>query len=61
MRSPQSGPYGPCKSTQNAVPVFERVKKRNKPKPGDLIFPMCHHEMFSRTLDELGRTSGDAL
>ncbi|UWU68181.1 hypothetical protein [Bradyrhizobium sp. NC92] len=25
--------YGPCKSTQNAVPVFERLNKRNIPSP----------------------------
>ncbi|MCA1488575.1 hypothetical protein I6F13_33395 [Bradyrhizobium sp. IC4061] len=31
--------YGPCKSTQNAVPVFEPLKKRNKPQPTDRIFP----------------------
>ncbi|WP_439360543.1 hypothetical protein [Bradyrhizobium sp. DASA03007] len=46
--------YGPCKSTQNAVPVFERLKKRNKPQPTDLIFPKYHHEMFTRILQEEG-------
>ncbi|RXH32665.1 integrase [Bradyrhizobium nanningense] len=46
--------YGPCKSTQNAVPVFERLKKRNKPQPSDKIFPKSHHELFNRILTELG-------
>ncbi|GAA0022834.1 tyrosine-type recombinase/integrase [Bradyrhizobium diazoefficiens] len=46
--------YGPCKSTQNAVPVFERLKKRNKPQPTDRIFPKYHHAMFKRILEELG-------
>lgn len=46
--------YGPCKSTQNAVPVFERLKKRNKPQPTDKIFPKSHHAMFNRVLVELG-------
>ncbi|MBH5396403.1 hypothetical protein HZZ13_01045 [Bradyrhizobium sp. CNPSo 4010] len=46
--------YGPCKSTQNVVPVFERLKKRNKPKPDDFIFPKYHHEMFNRILEEEG-------
>ncbi|WP_245508656.1 site-specific integrase [Bradyrhizobium zhanjiangense] len=46
--------YGPCKSTQNAVPVFERLKKRNKPQPTDLIFPKYHREMFTRILQEEG-------
>lgn len=46
--------YGPCKSTQNAVPVFERLKKRNKPQPTDRIFPKSHHAMFNEILKELG-------
>lgn len=46
--------YGPCKSTQNAVPVFERLQKRNKPQPTDRIFPKYHHAMFKRILEELG-------
>lgn len=46
--------YGPCKSTQNAVPVFERLKKRNKPQPTDRIFPKSHHAMFNQILVELG-------
>lgn len=46
--------YGPCKSTQNAVPVFERLKKRNKPQPTDRIFPKSHHSMFNNILVELG-------
>lgn len=46
--------YGPCKSTQNAVPVFERLKKRNNPQPTDRIFPKSHHAMFNEILKELG-------
>src|SRR5262249_45937958 len=46
--------YGPCKSTQNAVPVFERLRKRNKPQPTDRIFPKSHHAQFNRILIELG-------
>lgn len=42
--------YGPCKSTQNAVPVFERLKERNKPQPTDKIFPKSHHAMFNQIL-----------
>ncbi|MET0721805.1 MAG: hypothetical protein ABWY64_13340 [Tardiphaga sp.] len=46
--------YGPCKSTQNAVSVFNRLKKRNKPQPTDRIFPKYHHAMFKRVLEEEG-------
>ena len=46
--------YGPCKSTQNAVPVFNRLKKRNNPQPNDRIFPKSHHAMFNQILVELG-------
>lgn len=46
--------YGPCKSTQNAVPVFERLKRRNNPQPPDRIFPKSHHAMFNEILKELG-------
>lgn len=46
--------YGPCKSTQNAVPVFERLKRRNNPQPTDKIFPKSHHAMFNQILVELG-------
>jgi len=45
---------GYCKSTANAVPVFQRLKKRNKPKPEDRLFPTYQHELFNRILDEQG-------
>ncbi|WOH63611.1 site-specific integrase [Bradyrhizobium sp. BWA-3-5] len=45
--------YGPCKSTQNAVPAFERFKKRNNPQPTDRIFPKSHYAMFNEILKEL--------
>lgn len=43
---------GFCKSTANAVPVFNRLVKRNKPKPGDRVFPKSSHMMFKRILNE---------
>jgi len=43
-----------CKSTANAVPVFQRLKKRNNPKPDDRLFPTYQHELFNRILDEEG-------
>lgn len=44
---------GFCKSMPNAVPVFQRMKKRNKPKPNDKLFPSDHHVLFNTILDEL--------
>jgi integrase len=43
---------GYCKSTANAVFPFERLLKRNLPKPDDLIFPGNHVIMFNNILDE---------
>lgn len=45
---------GYCKSTANAVPVFQRMKKRNKPAADDRLFPTYQHELFNRVLDEEG-------
>jgi integrase len=45
---------GYCKSTANAVPVFQRLKKRNKPKPTDKIFPNYQYDILNRVLDEEG-------
>lgn len=45
---------GYCKSTTNAVPVMQRLKKRNKPKPDDRLFPITHHDLFNKILDEEG-------
>lgn len=45
---------GYCKSTANAVPVFQRLKKRNRPKPEDRLFPTYQHELFNRVLEEEG-------
>jgi len=43
---------GYCKSTTGAVKPFERLKRRNKPGPTDLLFPKTHHVLFNRILDE---------
>ena len=43
---------GYCKSTNGAVLPFERLKKRNNPKPTDRIFPKGHRELFNAILDE---------
>ncbi|MGR6465770.1 site-specific integrase [Rhizobium sp. PAMB 3182] len=43
---------GYCKSTKNAVFPFERLLKRNLPKPDDLMFPGNHVIMFNNILDE---------
>jgi integrase len=45
---------GYCKSMTGAVMPFRRLKKRNDPKPTDLIFPRTHRELFNRILDEEG-------
>lgn len=44
---------GFCKSMPNAVLVFQRMKKRNKPQPKDRLFPSDHHVLFNTILDEL--------
>jgi len=43
---------GYCKSTPNAVFPFERLLKRNLPKPHDPVFPGNHTIMFNTILDE---------
>lgn len=43
---------GYCKSTPNAVHPFERLLKRNLPKPDDLLFPGNHVMMFNKILEE---------
>jgi integrase len=43
---------GFCKSTRGAVLPFQRLKKRNKPKPTDLLFPITHHGLFNNILQE---------
>ncbi len=45
---------GFCKSTTGAVRPFQRLTKRNKPQPSDLVFPANHKRQFNRLLDELG-------
>lgn len=45
---------GYCKSTPNAVYPFERLLKRNMPKPDAPIFPGSHMEMFNAILEEQG-------
>jgi integrase len=44
---------GFCKSMPGAVHPFERIKKRRKPAPTDLVFPSSHHELFNTILGEL--------
>lgn len=41
---------GYCKSTTGAVFPFERLVKRNQPKPTDLVFPQDHKKQFNRVL-----------
>jgi integrase len=41
---------GYCKSTAGAVFPFERLVKRNKPQPTDLVFPQDHKKQFNRAL-----------
>ena len=45
---------GYCKSTASAVHTFERMVKRNKPQPSDLVFTGNRQSMFNNVLDELG-------
>jgi integrase len=44
---------GYCKSTTGAVRPFFRLRKRNKPKPTDRLFPGNHRELFNAILGEL--------
>jgi hypothetical protein len=43
---------GYCKSMNGAVLPFQRLKKRNNPKPTDRLFPRPQREMFNAILDE---------
>ena len=45
---------GFCKRMPGAVLPFQRALKRRNPKPTALVFARTHHELFNRTLDELG-------
>ena len=45
---------GYCKSMPSAVAPFLRLRKRNKPKPTDRLFPSYQHELFNTILDEEG-------
>jgi integrase len=44
--------FGYCKSTTGAVYPFERLVKRNNPKPNDLVFPQDHKKQFNRVLSD---------
>jgi integrase len=44
---------GFCKSMPGAVVPFQRLQKRRKPSPTDLVFPRSHHELFNTILGEL--------
>lgn len=43
---------GYCKSMSGAVLPYSRLKQRNDPKPGDLLFAHDHKKAFNRLLDE---------
>ena len=43
---------GYCKSMAGAVRPFERLVKRNEPKPDDPIFPNFPRELFNTILEE---------
>lgn len=43
---------GYCMSMSGAVTPFQRLLKRNNPKPTDLVFPKRHRELFNRILNE---------
>jgi integrase len=45
---------GYCKSMPSAVFPFERLVKRNSPKPDDLIFADSHPTLFNTILEEQG-------
>jgi hypothetical protein len=45
---------GYCKSMPGAVRPLERIRKRNRPKPSDRLFPNDHRELFNAILQELG-------
>lgn len=44
---------GFCKSMPGAVVPFERLIKRNTPKPTDLLFPKTHRDLLNNVLEEL--------
>jgi integrase len=44
---------GYCKSMPGAVAPFQRLQKRNDPKPTDRLFPKTHRELFNTILGEL--------
>jgi integrase len=44
---------GYCKSMPGAVLPLERIRKRNAPKPSDLLFPRDQRQLFNTILDEL--------
>lgn len=45
---------GYCKSMPGAVEPFRRLKKRNSPKPEDIIFEKRQRGIFDNVLQELG-------
>ena len=45
---------GYCKSTSGAVRPFERLVKRNAPKPTDKVFPVNHKKQLNSILDKAG-------
>ena len=45
---------GYCKSMPGAVFPFQRLRKRNQPKPTDLVFPHDHKKQFNTVLEQEG-------
>jgi integrase len=45
---------GYCKSMTGAVRPFQRLRKRNKPKPTDKIFGPTPHDLLNAVLEQLG-------
>jgi integrase len=43
---------GWCKSMTGAVLPYQRLRKRNNPKPTDKLFPRSQRELFNTILDE---------
>lgn len=44
---------GYCKSMNGAVRPYERIVKRNNPRPTDKVFPQNHKKVFNRILEDL--------
>ena len=54
MKSAGSAVSVTAKAQRTLCRVFQRLKKRDKAKLGDRLFPSYQHELFNRILDEEG-------